>query len=112
MTCHRIADGIICVSPFYRLPLSDGTHVFMEWHSYLGPTFFRDRACMLDSNLQGSNRQQRMRRPRPGPLTYRAWGSGCALKRGQPRSAAKDAAAGQKNEERKTVGWVLLRREG
>jgi len=43
MTCHRIGGAIVCISPFYRLPLRDGTHVFMEWHSYLGPTFFRDR---------------------------------------------------------------------
>lgn len=43
MTCIRIEHGFICVSPFFRLPLSDGTRVFMSWHNYLGPIFFRDR---------------------------------------------------------------------
>jgi hypothetical protein len=46
MTCTRFAGAIICHQPFYRLPLNDGTHVFMEWHHYLGPTFYRDRACV------------------------------------------------------------------
>lgn len=45
MTCIRFSGGIICISPFYRLRLADGTCVFMEWHQYCGPTFFRDRAC-------------------------------------------------------------------
>lgn len=45
MTCHRIPGGIICCSPFYRLPLADGTRVYMEWHSYMGPIFFRDKAA-------------------------------------------------------------------
>ena len=44
MTCLRIGGAIVCVSPFYRLPLSDGGRVYMEWHSYLGPMFFKDRA--------------------------------------------------------------------
>lgn len=45
MTCHRIPGGIICMTPFYRLPLADGTRVYMEWHSFLGPMFFKDQAC-------------------------------------------------------------------
>lgn len=44
MTCIRFGGAIVCISPFYRLLLSDGRRVFMEWHSYLGPTFFHDRA--------------------------------------------------------------------
>lgn len=43
MTCIRIEHGFICGSPFFRLPLADGTRVFMSWHNYLGPIFFRDR---------------------------------------------------------------------
>jgi len=27
----------------FRLRLSDGRYVFMEWHRYLGPEFFHDR---------------------------------------------------------------------
>lgn len=44
MTCVRIEHGFICGSPTYRLPLRDGTRVYMSWHNYLGPIFFRDRA--------------------------------------------------------------------
>ena len=29
----------------WRLPLASGDRVFMEFHNYLGPFFFRDRAC-------------------------------------------------------------------
>ena len=36
----------ICWLPrVWRLPLADGRRVFMEFHSYLGPSLFRDRAC-------------------------------------------------------------------
>lgn len=45
MTCIRIPNGIICVSPFYRLPLEDGTRIYMDWHHYCGPTFYRDKLC-------------------------------------------------------------------
>lgn len=50
MTCVRIPGGIVCLSPFFRLRLADGSCVFMEWHNYCGPTFFRDRAArrMID----------------------------------------------------------------
>lgn len=44
MTCIHHRGTIICVSPFYRLPLSDGRRVFMDWHWFGGPTFYRDRA--------------------------------------------------------------------
>lgn len=44
MTCHRIGGAIVCMAPFFRLPLADGGRVFMDWHSYLGPTFYRDKA--------------------------------------------------------------------
>lgn len=29
----------------FRLRLASGTHVYVEWHRYLGPAFFRDRKC-------------------------------------------------------------------
>ncbi len=29
----------------FRLPLASGGRVFMEWHRYFGPSFWRDRAC-------------------------------------------------------------------
>ena len=45
MTCFISKNMIICVNPFYRLPLSDGSRVFMEWHNYFGPTFFKDKEC-------------------------------------------------------------------
>ena len=38
--------GYICGVPLtFRLPLSNGRRVFMEWRSYGGPTFFRDKWC-------------------------------------------------------------------
>jgi hypothetical protein len=43
MTCYRIPNGFVCVSPSYRLRLEDGAHVFMAWHHYCGPTFYRDK---------------------------------------------------------------------
>jgi hypothetical protein len=43
MTCIRTPNGIMCVTPFYRLPLEDGSRVYMEWHNYLGPSFFKDK---------------------------------------------------------------------
>ncbi|KGF65595.1 hypothetical protein [Pseudomonas lutea] len=43
MACMRIEHGFVCGSPFFRLPLADGTRVYMSWHSYLGPLFFRDK---------------------------------------------------------------------
>jgi hypothetical protein len=47
MTCTPFKSGRntgwICWSPIRRLRLSDGTCVFMEWHTYGGPTFFRDK---------------------------------------------------------------------
>lgn len=46
MTCIRFPGGIMCVSPFYRLPLSDGRRVFMDWHNFCGPTFYRDKRSL------------------------------------------------------------------
>lgn len=43
MTCVRIPNGIITFNECYRLRLDDGTCVFMDWHDYLGPTFWRDK---------------------------------------------------------------------
>lgn len=41
---------IRCVSgrPVFRLPLASGGRVYMEWHSYFGPSFFRDQACQRE----------------------------------------------------------------
>ena len=44
MTCVAFHGGIYCYSPSYRLRLLDGRYVYMDWHSHLGPSFFRDRA--------------------------------------------------------------------
>lgn len=41
--------GYICGVPLlFRLPLADGGRLFMEWHNYHGPTFFRDRQCVRE----------------------------------------------------------------
>lgn len=34
----------ICMNDYYRLRLEDGSYIFMEWHRYCGPQFFKDRA--------------------------------------------------------------------
>ena len=45
MPCIRAGTSIICFSAgWYRLRLRGGGYVFMEWHRYLGPIFFKDRA--------------------------------------------------------------------
>jgi hypothetical protein len=33
----------MCYSPVFRLRLEDGRHVWMDWHDYCGPAFYRDR---------------------------------------------------------------------
>ncbi len=48
MACLHFQCGAsimhVCgINPVYRLALGDGRRVFMEWHSYLGPTLFYDR---------------------------------------------------------------------
>lgn len=32
----------------WRLPLASGGRVYMEFHRYFGPSFFRDRACVRE----------------------------------------------------------------
>ena len=39
--CQACFAGPRC----WRLPLSSGGRVFMEFHNFTGPYFFRDRAC-------------------------------------------------------------------
>lgn len=48
MPTIRLGNALVTYSNRYRLPLRDGTHVFMEWHSYCGPTFYRDRLCQRE----------------------------------------------------------------
>lgn len=47
MSCHAFSNehafGFICITPCFRLRLNDGRYIFMEWHNYVGPIFFRDR---------------------------------------------------------------------
>lgn len=46
MPCVPINRGIVCgFNPMHKLRLADGTRVFMEWHRYCGPFFFKDKAC-------------------------------------------------------------------
>lgn len=48
MTCINFGNIIVCYNKSYRLRLYDGRYVFMEWHEYLGPTFFRDKWCSIE----------------------------------------------------------------
>ena len=43
MTCLKYGNGFVCVQPHYRLRLDDGGYVFMSWHSYCGPEFYKDK---------------------------------------------------------------------
>lgn len=45
MTCYRVGGGFVCVSPVHSL-VEHGARVWMEWHAYLGPTFYRSEACI------------------------------------------------------------------
>ena len=45
MTCIKIPNGIICMgNPTQDLRIY-GSSVYMDWHEYCGPTFFRDKNC-------------------------------------------------------------------
>lgn len=33
----------ISILPSFRLRLLDGAYVYMTWHSYCGPTFYKDK---------------------------------------------------------------------
>ena len=44
MTCTRFGNAIICHYPFARLHLKN-KYVWMEFHSYCGPSFFTNYAC-------------------------------------------------------------------
>ena len=46
MTCTRVGDAIICTNPFGRLHVGS-RYVWVDFHPYCGPTFFRDRAMTL-----------------------------------------------------------------
>lgn len=50
MPCFRIQDGIVSYQKSYRLCLEDETCVFMDWHWWCGPIFYRDKTStrMID----------------------------------------------------------------
>jgi hypothetical protein len=41
MTCYRIGKGFICTSDNVVNLKPYGANIWMEWHHYMGPTFFR-----------------------------------------------------------------------
>ena len=45
MTCLKISNGIVCFgNKAIRMRLLDGSYVYMEWHTYAGPIFYKDKA--------------------------------------------------------------------
>lgn len=46
MTCIQIPNGIICVAQDAIDLSTYGSRVWMETHRYLGPSFFRSKACI------------------------------------------------------------------
>lgn len=44
MTCITIPNGIVCVADgIHRLRTATGRYIYLEWHRYLGPTFYYDK---------------------------------------------------------------------
>lgn len=43
MTCIRFGSAIVCVNPWGRLKLGN-RYVWVDFHEYCGPSFFRDAA--------------------------------------------------------------------
>lgn len=56
MTCIRIPGGFACCYPDYRLRLNDGGYVFMAWHNYCGPTFYKDKLMTREINKWWDNK--------------------------------------------------------
>lgn len=50
MGCEIYQNTIVCnhTAGTYRLPLADGTRVYMDGHDYLGPIFFKDKMCLRE----------------------------------------------------------------
>lgn len=54
MTCDCL--GGFCLTllpPLVRLRTSDGGYLYLEWHEYLGPTFYRDRQRTRELSVTG-----------------------------------------------------------
>ncbi|TVO75109.1 MAG: hypothetical protein FHK78_01515 [Sedimenticola selenatireducens] len=46
MPCLDFGNAIICVTAgWYRMRTADGRYFFMDWHDYLGPSIYKDRAA-------------------------------------------------------------------
>lgn len=46
MTCIRVEHGFICGPDDFVDLAPFGSFVWMEWHSYHGPTFYRSKAAI------------------------------------------------------------------
>jgi len=45
MTCTIVFGGVICTNTnHYKLRISDGRRVFIEWHEHCGPVVYVDKA--------------------------------------------------------------------
>ena len=52
MACYNYGKSIVCMSfGLFRLRLLDGRYVFMDWHNYLGPLFYKDRGATREIEL-------------------------------------------------------------
>lgn len=43
MPCIEIPGGLACTCAFHKLRLQNGCSVFMHWHCYMGPVFYKDK---------------------------------------------------------------------
>lgn len=46
MTCLKIKDGYLCMDDDFVSLEPYGAKVWMSWHHYLGPTFYRSEAAI------------------------------------------------------------------
>lgn len=48
MTCINIGNGFVCMSDNFVNLEKYGAKVWCEYHSYLGPSFFRSENCIKE----------------------------------------------------------------
>ena len=48
MTCHHIKNGIFCTPDTFLSLEPYGAKVWCEYHSYLGPSFYRSEKAMAE----------------------------------------------------------------
>ena len=61
MACNKIKEGYLCTGDDWVNLEPFGAKIWMSWHNYLGPTFYRSEAAIKPIVV-------------PGPKTWEAFG--------------------------------------